>query len=365
MKIESSVVRFHPQCQFAELVLSDLQKQYLADLRGQSTIRDITLRYLQMGWLMNFQDMYQLISSLSQHDWIINPEFKEYFKKENTESFHRLQTNAQQNGRHLSDQEIKLACDFPFFRSLPEDIRNYLLKKGELYVHPAETLICKEGEKDRSLYVLLKGQVALYKSIHRHKRFLAIIKETSVFGENGFFLGIPRSADIITIRSSEVLKIPCEPEIIDKLINQQKVQSMIHRFWVQQSLQSSDFFKNFPADCLDTLTHTGELVRLPEKQVLFYEGDVSDAAYIVVQGQLSVLVQNKIVGAAKQGHFVGEISLLFAQGHRTATLVADRETILVKIDRKLFYELLADNLYLAKELQALAQERLQRNQQGL
>lgn len=362
MKIESSIVRFHPQCQFAQLNLSDLQQQYLADLLGQSTIREISLRYLQMGWLMNFHAMYQLVSALSQHDWIMNPEFKKYFNKTHKESFTDLKVNDHRNGRHLTNQEIKLASEFPFFRSLPPDVRTYLLQKGELYIHPAETLICQEGEKDRSLYVLLQGQVALYKSIRQHKRFLALIKETSVFGENGFFLGVPRSADIITTKSSEILKIPCEPAVIDKLINQEKVQTMIHRFWVQQSLQSSDFFKNFPSDCLDTLTHTGELVRLPEKQVLFYEGDTSDAAYIVVQGQLSVLVQNKSVGIAKQGHFVGEISLLFAQGQRTATLIADRDTILVKIKRQLFYELLADNLYLAKELQALAQERILKNQ---
>ena len=357
MKIENEVFSFHPQCPFDKLQADPLQRQYLTHLQGQTTIQDIVTLYYKMGWLVDFQKLYELISSMAQTNWILNPNIINYFQNLQLKNSSTLKNS---NGilKKTISTDLSSFLELPFFRSLNPELANFLLKGAQIYTFNPDDLICKTGDVSRDLYVLLKGEAALYKPTQTHRQFISIISESSVFGESGFFLGEKRSADVLAIKKSEVLVVPYQADVLDQFLKKDKVQSLQQRFWLQHALLHSDLFKNFPADCMDALTFSGKIINLQNEQLLFKQGDLSQAAYIVIQGSLRVEQNNNTINVLPQGSFLGEISLMISGGKRSASVFNERNTLLLEIHKDDFYRLLSQNLYLAKEIQALANQRI-------
>jgi len=206
--------------------------------------------------------------------------------------------------------------------------------------------------------VLLSGQAAIYKPTAQHRQFIAILSELSVFGEASFFLAAKRSADILAVKKSDVLKVPYQADVLGQFLKKNKAQSLQQRFWVQHALLHSDLFKNFPSDCMDALTFSGKIIEMKDQQLLFKQGDLSLTAYIVIQGSLSVQQNGATINVLPQGSFLGEISLMISGGRRTACVYSQHNTILLEIHKNEFYTLLSQNLFLAKEIQTLAAKRV-------
>ena len=253
--------------------------------------------------------------------------------------------------------------NLPFFRSLDISLSEKLFKDAKLYKLKPSVCVCKAGDSTRDLFVLINGQVGIYKNIGSNTQLIAILSDSSVFGEAGFLLGQKRSADIITLKESLVLVIPYNAALIDPVINTEKATHLQFRFWVQHALLNSDLFRTIPSDCLDALTSVGGIVEIKKDKILFSQGDKSEAAYIVIQGELSIVKDQKTIRTLKQGDALGEISLMATGGVRTATAQSTKDTLLLEIPRDQFYKLLSSNLILAKELEQLAHQRLQADYQ--
>ncbi len=367
MQIETEIIKFiltqrSPQFKAA---LTDLQLQYLKQIENNLTIQEIILGGLKNGWLVNFVQLYALIEALVSQKLIQNKSFYDHFNqvKKNKSSV------AIQNSLALSKKtneeykkEYNEMVKMPFLRSLEKSVALKLLEDADILDFMPDSIICKKGEAtSRNLFILLSGEAAIYGQGLQAKKFISLLKPMSVFGEMGFFLGAPRTADIVAVRQSKVLVISGGSDFVAKNLNVEKAESLVHRFWIQQALINSEVFKNIPADTFDQLTFGGEIVRIAANQKLFSENDLTNGAYIIVQGQVSVLINNKVVAKNSQGQMIGEISLFKTQGKRSATVIADKDTVLMHISLQKFYQLLSQNLFLAQMLQELSEKRFQEN----
>lgn len=109
----------------------------------------------------------------------------------------------------------------------------------------------------------------------------------------------------------------------------------------------SDFLRQIKYfDCLDDLEirqllETGYRRRLSNQEILFREGDVGNAFYIVLEGQVEVVVETlaKQLSVLQSGHFFGELSLMLGIP-RSATVRALEDTVLFAIDHLGFQKLL-------------------------
>ncbi len=224
---------------------------------------------------------------------------------------------------------------------------------------PAQTRLTQTGARDRDLFVLLRGQASIYRVLDEKRRqMVAVLGAGSIFGERGFLLNQPRSADVITGTACEVLRVRHLPEF-DQLIKSERAQSLQHRFWVLQALQSSLFFKDLPSDSLDNLIFTGRLCQAPANHILMAEGQPGNTCYIVIQGSVVISQRGKNINVLGQGSTFGEISLLMSGGQRTATATTQQDSIFLEIHQNDFYRVLAQNLILAKEIEGLAAQRLE------
>src|SRR5262249_46106186 len=83
----------------------------------------------------------------------------------------------------------------------------------------------------------------------------------------------------------------------------------------------------------------------PRAEVLFRQGDAGAGVYVVVSGRLRALVRDphgreKVVGEIQRGETVGEMAL-FTGEPRMATVLAVRDTELVRLDAAAFEALVA------------------------
>lgn len=344
------------------LKLSELQSQYLSYLLGQDSIEQLVVRLLKNGWLVNFQELYQLMEKLVTNQAISNPNILNYFKQ------HLLNISQKNSAAHpLSESKPKhemmdQLLELPFFRSLPRELSLILIQKAILKKYATDSVVCKTGDLDRNLYVILSGQAAVYKTTSTSKQFVSVISTNGIFGEASFLTGSVKSADIITTQACEILCIPYQGEILDPLLNQSAAHQIVKRFWIQNALSHSDFFKKIPSDGLDALTFSGKISTLKNEEILFKQNDPSRAAYLVIQGQIKIVQNAKIISTLNQGGFFGEISLTMTNGIRSASAFSVGETTLLEIDRNDFYLLLSKNLFLAKEIQNLAFQRMNSDQ---
>ena len=129
---------------------------------------------------------------------------------------------------------------------------------------------------------------------------------------------------------------------------------------------STELFKGLGEDLIRELTADLERVVLPDGDVLFQEGDVSNAMYIVLSGRLRAVITQKdgsemVLGEIGQGKPVGEMQLLTG-GDRTASIHAIRDSELVKLPKSAFERAAAKAPELVQQLVELVQQRLRRNE---
>jgi len=107
---------------------------------------------------------------------------------------------------------------------------------------------------------------------------------------------------------------------------------------VERALARTPLFGDVDASTLTTLVERIEIVHLEPAQVLFHEGDVSDALYVVADGEMVALRKGIELGHFSEGDFFGEVGLISDQP-RQAMLGAASSTVLLKLDRALINEL--------------------------
>jgi CRP-like cAMP-binding protein len=110
-----------------------------------------------------------------------------------------------------------------------------------------------------------------------------------------------------------------------------------------QSLRQVPMFRDIDPARLKLLAFTSERVNFAEGQKFFQQGDAADAAYVVLQGKADVTIDSPggdiKVAELGQNAIVGEMGIL-SDSPRSATIVAAAPTTALRIDKRVFLELL-------------------------
>ena len=99
-------------------------------------------------------------------------------------------------------------------------------------------------------------------------------------------------------------------------------------------------------------------------QTIFAEGDAGDVMYVVVEGEVELLVKGTLVEHLTPGGALGEMALIDT-GTRSATAVAKTACKLAPIDEKRFKFLVQQTPNFALQLMRIIAERLRRMDERL
>lgn len=129
------------------------------------------------------------------------------------------------------------------------------------------------------------------------------------------------------------------------------------------SLGQLPLFASLPSDELQQLEDTLHKVDYAPGEVLFHEGDPGDRLYLILDGQLEVIKamgqpHERILAVRGPGDFIGEMSLLYQGGKRSASVRAIERVRVMVMSRQDFDMLLDRQPSLAVEIMRSMSERL-------
>ncbi|MHB1220301.1 MAG: cyclic nucleotide-binding domain-containing protein [Alphaproteobacteria bacterium] len=134
------------------------------------------------------------------------------------------------------------------------------------------------------------------------------------------------------------------------------------------ALRRIPLFSNLEPSKLKLLAFTSERLTYAKGQAIFRQGDMGDAAYIVLEGQADVMIgaadsQRKVATIGKHS-IIGEIAVL-CDVPRTATVVAADKLVALKISKDLFLRMVKEFPQMAVEIMRELARRLDRTNQQL
>jgi predicted acylesterase/phospholipase RssA/CRP-like cAMP-binding protein len=122
---------------------------------------------------------------------------------------------------------------------------------------------------------------------------------------------------------------------------------------ILEFLQKIDFFNHLTKEELKELAVQFQVVICPGGTLLMKEGEFGEDLYLVLHGRLSISVEEhnhiKVVADLGTGEVVGEISILI-DAPRTATVRTVRESILLKLNKKIFEKFTSQHPLISLEI---------------
>ncbi len=113
--------------------------------------------------------------------------------------------------------------------------------------------------------------------------------------------------------------------------------------------KSIPVFEGIPGVALSNLADISVEHMLKPEESLIIDSKVNNNFYILYRGEVSFYEKGQMAGTYSKGQFIGE--MVSSSGFlNTYALIAREETILLKINKDQFYELLADNVKLADRI---------------
>lgn len=124
-------------------------------------------------------------------------------------------------------------------------------------------------------------------------------------------------------------------------------------------LRKAPLFASLGAEVLVPVANLSSEVELDEDEALFAAGEPGDSLYVIVRGSVRVESRGELVATLGAGECVGEMSALDWEP-RSAAVVADEPTLLLRVDRNDLMDLLTDHPRLVDGLAEVLCARLRR-----
>lgn len=239
---------------------------------------------------------------------------------------------------------------YKFFKSVGSES---ILKAGkEIFVQDkkANRLLLQHD----MIYLLLAGEV----DISVNTKSIATIHKGEIFGEMAFSTGAVRSATATAKTECTVIALNekqfhsalrDKPEFAIMLMGvmAERLRKMITRMIAANDMPESEQWKVssvFDDDLLAELEEEigqREIIRFPAGKTILHEGQPGVMMYVVLEGEVTVSIQNLVVERVGTGGMIGEMAII-ERTTRLATAVAETDCALLPINRKVFSELVKE-----------------------
>ena len=112
-------------------------------------------------------------------------------------------------------------------------------------------------------------------------------------------------------------------------------------------LKQIDLFRRIPGEELARIARITREVTFNMGEALIYEGDIGDAAYLIIDGTVKVQVGGNDVATLGRNQLVGEMAILDSEP-RSSSVLATEPVRVLKIDREDFYDILTERNEIAQ-----------------
>ena len=110
---------------------------------------------------------------------------------------------------------------------------------------------------------------------------------------------------------------------------------------------------------IDLFKNEKNFTVIPAGEVIFQQGGVADRLYAILEGEVEIWIDGKLLDTTGAGGIVGEMALISASP-RSATAIAKTECKLVEVDEKRFTFLVQQTPYFAISVMKIMVERIRK-----
>jgi len=104
-------------------------------------------------------------------------------------------------------EKMRALRKVPLFSGLLLDDLEKISRLCTVCFFPKGSIIFEEHSRGDSMYIIIKGKVRDFRSSSGGEAVLAILRENEYFGEMAILDGKPRSASVMALEDSELLRI--------------------------------------------------------------------------------------------------------------------------------------------------------------
>lgn len=275
---------------------------------------------------------------------------------------------------HLYSEKIREAKPsrpfphIPLFSELEKQEFQLLLSHIQSKTYRKDSLICREGERGDSLFIISRGDVAILKQTQGGKEIrVQNLKDGDFFGEFGFFVDRKRHATVKAMTDCELLEIS-RSGLQEMIEAHPRLNEVLHNLFRERVLDNflalSPLFSSLTIEERREVMKRFHLLKVPEETILFKGGDPPTSLYMVRNGGVEIFTQNRqgkkvILALLESGNIFGEIGLLFDKP-RMANAKTTRPTKLLEITQEDFKACLLQFRHLQTKLKEISLKRLSR-----
>ena len=215
------------------------------------------------------------------------------------------------------------------------------------------SFLLQRGESSDGTYVLLRGRLALRVDDGRGgEADLREIRRGELLSATAISSSVRYAASVRALEVCELALLPHSrfDAILARDSESWRRVATVLLAWMRRSQLTTHLnalfgtFQSSDAEILRDLEADVEMRTLAGGETLFHQGEVGDAAYVVLSGRLRVVAlqpeqPERVLAEIGRGETVGELSLLTDE-NRSATVFAVRDSELARISREGFLRLI-------------------------
>lgn len=189
-----------------------------------------------------------------------------------------------------------------------------LVRAGDVVaLEPGQALMV-EGDPAYSMYLMLDGQLQVTQQPDADGAVVTLATlNQGVVGE-GAFLDEPRNATVTATEPTLVFRIPVNDETREIVKNRGMLEQLRHiramRTLAEGLVMQSATFANVAQPIADGLFLAAEEAQYAAGAVLITQGEQTNDVFLVLEGEVDVVVNGQVVATIGAGELVGEMALL-------------------------------------------------------
>ncbi|RED64592.1 Npt1/Npt2 family nucleotide transporter [Cohnella lupini] len=126
-------------------------------------------------------------------------------------------------------------------------------------------------------------------------------------------------------------------------------EALRERMWAMNALRKSSLFEGFKSRDLLSVVQYAQVIHVPAGEYVFREKDPGDSLYLVREGRAGVYRDGELIDRREAGDSFGQTAVL-TRRLRTATIRAETDLRLLRLNSSDFYEAMFDRTELALEM---------------
>jgi len=309
----------------SQLKVAELLERLGQKKEAVQMYRKVAEAYAQDGFLLQSISINKMILRVDPSSKDVNDRLAQLYaeKDRETKSYHPFP--------HL-----------PLFSELNEQELQSLLPHIQSKTFMKNSLICQEGERGDSLFVISRGEVAITKQTPGGKEVgVRNLREGNFFGEFGFFIDQRRHATVKAMTECEVLEIS-RNELNEMIRVHPRLDEVLQNLFRERILDNffalSPLFSSLSSQERGEIIKRFHLLKVPEGTIIFKGGDPPGSLYMVRSGGVEIFTQNRqgkkvLLGLLESGNFFGEIGPLLDKP-RMANARTTRPTELLEMTKE-------------------------------